>query len=86
MLSKKTKKTNYLATCAFIALLPITSHALQGVTIVEPFTCKVALADYAELQRRLEITPRTDWRYPIFLDEFETVAESLTAHAECEVK
>jgi hypothetical protein len=86
MLTKKTKKTNLIATGAIIALLPILATANQGVYIVEPFNCEVALSDYAELQRRLDVTPRTNWKYEIFLFEYEAVAEELEAHAECEVK
>jgi hypothetical protein len=54
--------------------------------IVEPFSCEVALADYAELQRRLEVTPRMNWKYEIFLDEYKAVVEALDEHSECEVK
>ena len=67
-------------------IVPMAIHAKQGTYIVEPFTCEVALADYAELQRRLEVTPRTDWKYEIFLDEYESVVKDLAEHAECEVK
>ena len=67
-------------------IVPMAIHANQGVYIVEPFSCEVALADYAELQRRLEVTPRTDWKYEIFLVEYEAVVEELETHAECEVK
>jgi hypothetical protein len=67
-------------------IVPMVAHAKQGVYIVEPFNCEVALADYTELQRRLEVTPRTNWKYEIFLFEYEAVAEELEAHAECEVK
>jgi len=66
--------------------VPLVAHANQGVYIVEPFSCDVALADYTELQRVLEVTPRTNWKYEIFLDEYETVVKVLEAHAECEVK
>ena len=67
-------------------VVPMVAHAKQGVYIVEPFSCEVALADYAELQRRLEVTARTDWKYPIFLAEYETTVKVLAEHAECEVK
>ena len=67
-------------------IVPMAIHANQGVYIVEPFSCEVALADYAELQRRLEVTPRSDWKYEIFLIEYEAVVAELEAHAECEVK
>ena len=67
-------------------IVPMAIHANQGVYIVEPFSCEVALVDYAELQRRLEVTPRTDWKYEIFLIEYEAVVTELEAHAECEVK
>jgi len=77
------KKTNILATGAIIALLPVMSYALQGTYVTEPFSCKVALADYAELQRVLEITPRTDFKYQIFLDEYSTVVKALELHTEC---
>ena len=85
MITKKTKKTNLLATCAIIALLPILATAKQGVYIVEPFSCDVALADYAELQRVLEITPRTDFKYKMFLSQFETVTKAMNNN-DCEVK
>ena len=83
MITKKTKKTNLLATCAIIALLPILATAKQGAYIVEPFSCDVALADYAELQRVLEITPRTDFKYKMFLSQFETTVKVLDGHKEC---
>ena len=67
-------------------VVPLVAHANQGVYVVEPFSCDVALADYAELQRVLELTPRTDFKYQIFLDEYETVVKVLAEHAECEVK
>jgi len=63
--------------------IPLVAHANQGVYVVEPFSCKVALADYAELQRVLEITPRTDFKYKIFLDEYEAVVKDLDKHPEC---
>ena len=64
-------------------VVPMVAHANQGVYIVEPFSCEVALADYAELQRVLEITPRTDFKYPIFLDEYEATIKILIEHTEC---
>ena len=67
-------------------IVPMVAHAKQGTFIVEPLSCDVALADYAELQRRLEVTARTDWKYPIFLAEYETTVKVLAEHAECEVK
>jgi len=67
-------------------IVPMVAHAKQGVYIVEPFSCDVALADYAELQRCLDITARSDWKYPIFLDEYEATVKALAEHAECEVK
>ena len=67
-------------------IVPMVAHANQGVYIVEPFSCDVALADYAELQRRLEVTPRSDWKYEIFLDEYESTVNVLAEHIECEVK
>jgi len=66
--------------------VPLVAQANQGVYVVEPFSCDVALADYAELQRVLEITPRTDFKYKIFLDEYVTVVKVLAEHSECEVK
>ncbi len=63
--------------------VPIMAHANQGEVIVEPFSCEVALADLKELQRVLEITPRTDFKYKIFLDEYESVVKSLDKHPEC---
>ncbi len=89
MITKKTEKTNLktiLSICAIFALLQTPLKANQGVYIVEPFSCEVALADYAELQRRLEVTPRTDWKYPIFLNEYESIIEVLAKHTECEEK
>jgi hypothetical protein len=67
-------------------IVPMAIHANQGFYIVEPFNCEVALLDYAELQGRLEVTPRTDWKYPIFLFEYELIVKELEVHAECEVK
>ena len=58
--------------------------ALPGAWIVEPFTCEVALADYAELQRRLEATVRIDWKYSIFLVEYEATVNALNEHSECD--
>jgi len=63
--------------------VPIMAHAKQGEVIVEPFSCEVALADLKELQRALEVTPRTDFKYKIFLDEYEAVVKSLKEHPEC---
>ena len=63
--------------------VPTMANAKQGVIIVESFTCKVALADLKELQRALEVTPRTDFKYKIFLDEYEAVVKSLNEHPEC---
>ena len=85
MLTKKTKKSNPLATCAIIALLPIMSHALQGVTIIEPFSCEVALADYAHL------TEAVKENNPKFVQEqleisLEAVTKELAEHSECEVQ
>jgi len=57
----------------------------KGTFITEEFSCKVALADYAELQRVLEITPRTDFKYSIFLSQFETVTRAMNNN-DCEVK
>ena len=72
-----------------LALTPLTAHA-DTIThngnetiIKEDFSCKVALADLAELQRVLEITPRTDFKYKIFLDEYEAVVKDLAKHTEC---
>lgn len=56
----------------------------NGTFIEEDFTCKVALADYAELQRVLKITPKSDWKYGIFLKEYQAVTKELKAHSECE--
>ena len=67
-------------------IVPLVAYAKQGTFIVEPFSCEVTLADYAELQRRLEVTARTDWKYPIFLVEYEATVNVLAEHIECEVK
>ena len=55
MISKKTKKTNLLATCAIIALLPILATANQGTYIVEPFECETEILNYRELKRVLAL-------------------------------
>jgi len=55
----------------------------KGTFITEDFSCKVALADFAELQRVLEITPRSDFKYSIFLSQYETVSKALSNHTEC---
>lgn len=57
----------------------------RGTFITEEFDCKVALADYAELQRVLSITPRTDLKYKIFLDEFEATTNAMRKN-NCKVK
>jgi hypothetical protein len=57
----------------------------KGTFIKEDFSCKVALADFAELQRVLEITPRTDFKYKMFLSQFESVTEAMNSN-DCEVK
>jgi len=59
------------------------THNGNETIIQEDFSCKVALADLAELQRVLEITPRTDFKYKIFLDEYEAVVKDLAKHSEC---
>jgi len=61
------------------------TKAGRGTFIIEDFDCKLALADYTELQRVLEVTPRTDFKYSIFLEEFESVTTSMTNN-DCEVK
>ena len=78
---------------AFVALFaPTLSHADtitkhgKGTFITEDFSCKVALADYKELQRVLDITPRTDFKYKVFLEEFEAVTTSINNHSDCEIK
>ena len=65
-------------------VVPMVAHANQGVYIVEPFSCEVALADYAELQKQLEITPRTAFEYPMLLSMYEGVVKDLEVHSECE--
>ena len=65
-------------------LLISNSEAGQGTFITEPFSCGVALADYAELQKRLEITPRTAFEYPMLLSMYEGVVKDLEVHSECE--
>ena len=57
----------------------------KGTFITEEFDCKVALADYAELQRLLDVTPRSDFKYSMFLGQFESVTEAMSNN-DCEVK
>ena len=45
-----------------IAKADTISKVGKGTFITEEFDCKIALADYAELQRVLDITPRTDFK------------------------
>ena len=66
-----------------LVFVPTIAEAKETI-IVEKFDCNVALADFSELQRRLDITPRTDFKYPLFLDEYEAVSDALTEHRECE--
>ena len=82
-----------VTTGAFVALIvPTLSHADtitkhgKGTFITEDFSCKVALADYKELQKVLDITPRTDFKYKVFLEEFEAVTTSINNHSDCEIK
>ena len=66
-------------------IIPMVAVADQGVYIVEPFSCDVALADYKELSRSvLEDNPK-------FVQEmleisFDGVTEALAEHTECEGK
>ena len=55
----------------------------NGTFIVEDFDCTVALANYAELKKSVENTPRDDFKYPIFLLEYEAVLDALREHTEC---
>ena len=85
-MTKKTKKSNLkliLSTCAIFALLQSTATAKQGVYIVEPFSCDVALADFKELSSNLlEDNPN-------FVQEqlelsLKLTLEELAEHTECE--
>jgi len=55
----------------------------NGIFITEDFSCKVAIANYRELHRILDITPRTDFKYKIFLSEYEAVTSELKKHTGC---
>ena len=60
--------------------VPIMAHAKQGVIIVEPFECKTELANYHELLRALKVTPKDDFKYPIFEKELRLTVEALKVH------
>ena len=85
MLSKKTLKTNLLAIIVIITLLATLANATKGAYFTEPFSCEVALADLEDLQKHLEIEPRSSWKYEIFLSEYEAVSNALINY-DCEVK
>ena len=53
------------------------AHAKEGKVVVEPFTCEVALLNFEELQRRLSVTSKDDWKYPIFQKESILTMEAL---------
>ncbi len=90
---KSNAVNNFFSVIGFIGVvggliigLGQTAHANQGTFITESFSCDVALADYAELKRVLKITPTTDFKYKIFLEELESVKNSLKKHSECSAK
>jgi len=60
--------------------VPIMAHAKQGEVIVEPFECKTELANYHELLRALKVTPKDDFKYPIFKKELRLTIEALKVH------
>ena len=60
--------------------VPIMAHAKQGEVIVEPFECETELANYHELLRALKVTPKDDFKYPIFKKELRLTVEALKVH------
>ncbi len=88
---KSNAVNNFFSVIGFIGVvgglmtmfMPTMAHANQGSFVTEPFSCSVTLADYRELQRVLEVTPRTDYKYKIFLSEYEAVSKVLAEHKEC---
>jgi len=84
---------NFFSIIGFIAVVgtlvtvaSISANAKEGVYIKEPFSCDVALADLKELQRAVKETPKSDFKYKIFLEELEAVKNSLKKHSECSAK
>ena len=63
--------------------VPTMANAKQGVIIVEPFECETELANYHELLRALKVTPKDDFKYPIFEKELRLTVEALRVH-KCE--
>ena len=91
MITEKQRKTKQklalwgITIITTLAIISMKANAGQGTFITEKFSCKVALADYAELQRALEITPKNDFKYKIFLGQFETVTKAISNN-DCGVK
>ena len=87
MIPQFNKKTIIAIATLLTLISPVTADTIEkkgnGTFITEDFSCEVALADVAELQRALEITPRTDFKYKVFLEEYEAVTEALKNHSEC---
>ncbi|CAA6818223.1 MAG: Unknown protein [uncultured Sulfurovum sp.] len=73
---------NYRATCAIIALLTTSSHAKQGVYIVEPFSCEVALLNYHHLTETVKENnpPFVQTQLELSL---RLTREELAEHSEC---
>jgi len=67
----------------FLLISP--SMALQGTFITEPFSCEVALADYAELSRSVK-EDNPQFKQEMLEISLKAVTKELAEHAECEVK
>lgn len=63
-------------------IVPMVAHAKQGVYIVEPFSCDVALADYAELSRSVK-EDNPQFKQEMLEISLKAVIEELAEHAEC---
>lgn len=90
---KSNALNNFFSVVGFVGIvggliigLGQTAHANQGTFITEPFSCSVALADLKELQRAVKETPKSDFKYKIFLEELEAVKNNLKKHSECSAK
>ncbi len=64
-------------------IVPMVAHANQGVYIVEPFSCDVALADKKELLRSTKENNSNFVQEQLELS-LKLTLEELAEHAECE--
>jgi len=71
----------------FSTFQPLNADTIEkkgnGTFITEDFSCKVALADFKELNRVLSSPHFTKDQKKLFKMELETVIEALKNHSEC---